>query len=204
MDLWQYVKDLFKAEQESSSLKPFIQEPLERLQDETESYEIWKRTLAKQRLLDWLNIQYATFTISGESEIDKTIDFLNTPTSKGFVIHFNDKFHNRKDIINLFDYLKERVLEMDYKIYMSDTRTYNQTRNDKNWVETIERHYLKPRFKVLEDNTFDQRFGNIKVELLFRNDVIRNLQFSATRYHDRNYKEANSFNDLMRELLRNS
>jgi hypothetical protein len=204
MDLWQYVKDLFKAEQESSSIKPFIQEPLERLENETESYEIWKRTLAKQRLLDWLNIQYATFTMSGESEIDKTIDFLNTPTSKGFVIHFNDKFHNRKDIIYLFDYLKERVLEMNYKPYMSDTRTYNQTRNDKNWVETIERHYLKPRFKVLEDNTFDQRFGNIKIELLFRNDVIRNLQFSATRYHDRNYKEANTFNDLMRELLRNA
>jgi hypothetical protein len=201
MDLWQYFKDLFKAEQESSSLKPYINEPLERSKEEVENYEHWKRTLAKQRLLDWLNAQYALFTMSGESEIDKTIDFLNTPSSKGFVIHFNEQFHNRQDIIYLFDYLKERFLAMNYKSYMSDIRTYNQSRNDKTWVETIERHYLKPRFKVLDDNTFDQRFGNIKIELLFRNDVIRNLQFSATRYHDRNYKEASTFNDLMRELL---
>jgi|TARA_B110000285_G_scaffold159560_1_gene178048 hypothetical protein len=202
MDLWQYFKDLFKAEQESSSVKPYINEPLERSEDEKERYEHWKRTLAKQRLLEWLNTQYATFTISGESEIDKTIDFLNTPSSKGFVIHFNDRFHNRSNIIHLFDYLKERVLEMNYKLYMSDIRTYNKTRNDKTWVETIERHYLKPRFKVLEDHTFDQMFGNIRVELLFRNDEIRNLKFSATRYNDRSYKEANTFNDLMRELLK--
>ena len=202
MDLWQYFKDLFKAEQESSSIKPYINEPLERSEEEKEAYELWKRTLAKQRLLDWINAQYATFTISGESEIDKTIDFLNIPSSKGFVIHFNDQFHNRKNIIHLFDYLKELVLEMNYKLYMSDIRTYNKTRNDKTWVETIERHYLKPRIKVLENNTFDQRFGNIRIELLFRNDQIRNLKFSATRYHDRSYKEANTFNDLMRELLK--
>lgn len=201
MDLWQYMKDLFKAEQESSSIKPYIQEPLEREEEEVESYDLWKRTLAKRRVLDWLNMQYANFVMSGEAELDKTIDFLNTPSAKGFVIHFDEQLHNRKDFIHLFDYLQERVLEMNYKKYMSDTRTYNKTRNDNTWVETIQRHYLKPRFKVLEDNTFDQRFGNIKIELLLRNDKIRNLQFSATRYSDRNYTEGNTFNDLMRELL---
>lgn len=201
MDLWQYMKDLFKAEQESSPVKPYIQEPLEREEEEVESYDLWKRTLAKRRLLDWLNMQYASFVMNGEAEIDRTIDFLNTPSAKGFVMHFDEQLHNRSDFIHLFDYLQERVLDMNYKKYMSDTRTYNKTRNDNTWVETIQRHYLKPRFKVLDDNTFDQRFGNIKIELLFRNDKIRNLQFSATRYSDRNYAEGNTFNDLMRELL---
>lgn len=201
MDLWQYMKDLFKAEQESSSIKPYIQEPLERDEEEIEAYNLWKRTLAKRRILDWLNMQYASFVMSGESEIDKTIDFLNTPSAKGFVLHFDEQLHNRNNFLNLFDYLKERVLEMNYKKYMSDTRTYNKTRNNNTWVEMKQRHYLKPRFKVLEDNTFDQRFGNIKIELLFRNDKIHNLQFSATRYNDRNFAEGNTFNDLMRELL---
>ena len=143
MDLWQYMKDLFKAEQESSPIKPYIQEPLERDEDEQEAYNLWKRTLAKRRFLDWLNMQYATFVMTGESEIDKTIDFLNTPSSKGFVIHFDEQLHNRKNFIHLFDYLQERVLEINYKKYMSDTRTYNKTRNNQTWVETIERHYLK-------------------------------------------------------------
>jgi hypothetical protein len=201
MDLWQYMKDLFKAEQESNSKKPFIQEPLERDEVAVQSYDLWKRTLAKQRFLDWLNIQYATFVMSDETAIDTAIDFLNTPSAKGFVIHFDEQMHNRGDFIHLFDYLQERVLEMNYKKYMSDIRTYNKTRNDNTWVETIQRHYLKPRFKVLEDNTFDQRFGNIKIELFYRNDRIRNLQFSATRYSDRSYAEGNTFNDLMRELL---
>lgn len=201
MDLWQYMKDLFKAEQESNPKKPFIQEPLERDEVAVQSYDLWKRTLAKQRFLDWLNIQYATFVMSDETAIDTAIDFLNTPSAKGFVIHFDEQMHNRGDFIHLFDYLQERVLEMNYKKYMSDIRTYNKTRNDNTWVETIQRHYLKPRFKVLEDNTFDQRFGNIKIELFYRNDRIRNLQFSATRYSDRSYTEGNTFNDLMRELL---
>ena len=201
MDLWQYMKDLFKAEQESNPKKPFIQEPLERDEVAVQSYDLWKRTLAKQRFLDWLNIQYATFVMSDETAIDTAIDFLNTPSAKGFVIHFDEQMHNRGDFIHLFDYLQERVLEMNYKKYMSDIRTYNKTRNDNTWVDTIQRHYLKPRFKVLEDNTFDQRFGNIKIELFYRNDRIRNLQFSATRYSDRSYAEGNTFNDLMRELL---
>jgi hypothetical protein len=202
MDLWKYVKDLFKEEAESSKLKPFIQEPLERSETEVESYEIWKRTLGKSRFLDWLNAQYALFKMSGESEIDRTIDFLNTPSSKGFVIHYDRQIHNHQDFVHLFDYLQERVLTMNYKKYMSDVRTYNQTRNQQNYVESIERHYLKPRFVVKEDNTFDQLFGNIKIELLIRNDVIKNFQFSATNYNDRNFAKADTFNDLMRELLK--
>ncbi len=202
MDLWKYVKDLFKEEAESNKLKPFIQEPLERSEGEEEDYELWKKTLSKRRLLDWLNTQYASFILSGESEIDRTIDFLNIPSSKGFVIHYDRQLHNHKDFLHLFDYLKERVLTMNYKKYMSDVRTYNQTRNNQNYVESIQRHYLKPRFVVKADNTFDQLYGNIKIELLIRNDVIKNLQFSATHYNDRNFAAADTFNDLMRELLK--
>ncbi len=203
MDLWNYVKDLFKAEEESSKLKPFIQEPLERSEEAMKAYELWKRTLSKVQLLEWLNAQYALFQMSGESEIDRTIDFLNTPSAKGFVIHYDNQLHNHKDFLHLFDYLKERVLTMNYKKYMSDVKIYNQTRNNQNYVESIQRHYLKPRFVIKEDNTFDQLFGNIKIELLLKNEVIKNLQFSATRYHDRNFTEADTFNNLMRELLKN-
>lgn len=202
MDLWKYVQDLFKAEQESSPVKPFIQEPLVRSELELEDYNLWKRTLAKRRVLDWLNVQYASFVMNGKMELDKTIDFLNTPSVKGFVIYFDEQLHNKKDIIHLFDYLQECVLEMNYKKYMSDTRTYTQTRNNKTWVETIERHYLKPRFKKRDNDTFDQQFGNIKIELLFRDEVIRNLQFSATKYNDRNFSKGDTFHNLIREVLK--
>lgn len=201
MDLWKYVQDLFKAEQESSPIKPFIQEPLERSESELIDYDLWKRTVAREQLLDWLNTQYAAFVMNNESQTDKTIDFLNTPSSKGFVIHFDEQLHNKKNIIHLFDYLQERVLAINYKKYMSDTRTYTQTQNERNWVETIERHYLKPRFKLKADNTFDQLFGNIKIELRFRNEAIQNLQFSATRYNDRKFSEGDTFHDLMRAIL---
>ncbi len=201
MDLWQYVKNLLKAESESSPLKPFIQEPLERLETETAAYELWKRTLAKEQVLEWLNVQYATFVMQPDALIDTTIDFLNTPSAKGFVIHFDEQLHNHNDFFHLFDYLKEQVLSMNYRNYMSDVRTYNRTRNNKNWVETIERHYLKPRLVLLDEQKMDQRFGNIKIELLLKNEVIKNLQFSATRYQDRNFNDGNTFSELMRALL---
>lgn len=201
-NIWDYFKQLFQESEESSPSKPFIREEISRSDEEQEAYNLWKRTLAPQKMLDFINREYANHLIEPE-KMDNSFGVLTTKSTNGFVIHFSELRHNQKDIQFFFDYLKEIVLNIGYKHYMSDTRTYNR----KLWVENVERHYLKPPIKFDEKEVAKtrliQQYGNIMIELLFRNDQLINLKFRATNYTDHNFTEANSFSDLIREIVRN-
>ena len=201
-DIWDYFKQLFQESEESSPSKPFIREELSRSNDRQDAFSLWKRTHAPQKMLDFVNQEYANHLIEPE-KMDNSFGVLDTASTNGFVIHFSELKHNQKDIQHFFDYLREIVLKIGYKHYMSDTRTYNR----KLWVENIERHYLKPPISFDENDSSKmkatQRYGNILIELLFRNDELVNLKFRATNYHDHNFTKADSFSDLIREIIKN-
>lgn len=194
--IWDYIKNLFKEAEESSPSNPAIHEMIERSPEEQESYELWQGTLVKRRLLDWLDNQYAIFRVTPH-DIDEAMDFLHTASSKGFVIHFYKTNYNRREITHFFDFLKDQIKQLNYKVQISDTRTYS--RNE--WVETVERHYLKPRPQFEEGKKIDQRFGNVTIELVLRNDQVYQLKLQATAYRDRLYDEAEEFRDLMQAIL---
>ncbi len=197
--LWSYFKNLFQQAEESSPSRPLIHEMIERSEEEREDYERWKNTLVLRRLLDWLNDQYAIYRVD-QDRIDEALDFLNTPSSKGFVIHFNQTRYSQRDVVHFFDYLKEQVLKLKYRTQISDLRTYERA----SWVETIQRHYLKPGPTIRqqqEDGKFTQKFGNIMIELELRNDQVFNLRFRATVYKDSLFKEPAEFKELMQELV---
>lgn len=199
--LWSYFKNLFQQAEQSSPSQPLIHELIERSEAEMEDYAFWKKTLVLRRLLDWLNEQYAAYRLRPEST-DEALDFLNTPSSKGFVIHFSETGYSRRDATFFFDYLRERVLSLQYRTQVSDRRSYQRHA----WVETIERHYLKPgitlRANLREGEPFAQHFGNIMVELELRDDKVHNLRFRATTYNDRLFQEPAEFKELMQQVLR--
>jgi hypothetical protein len=197
MSFWDQIKSIFNSAEASSSNQPVIHEVIERTEEELEGYKNWKETHSKQRLLDWLKDEYVNFLVNPQSTGD-AIDFLNTPSSKGFVLHFYKTRYSNREVIYFFDYLKELILAIDYKSSLSDSRTYNR----KDWIEKTDRHYLKPptNLRNFGKEKFDQRFGNITIELIFRNDKIHLLKFSATTYQDRKYKEAEDFSVLMKKL----
>ncbi|MDV7396729.1 hypothetical protein RZS08_35355, partial [Arthrospira platensis SPKY1] len=98
----------------------------------------WKETIVCKRLLNWLGDQYLLYRALPD-DIDEAIDFLDTPSSKGFVIHLHKTGYSRRDATHLLDLFKEKVLTLDYRTQVSDSRTYSRQA----WVETVERHYLK-------------------------------------------------------------
>ncbi|MEL6355873.1 MAG: hypothetical protein AAFQ37_02970 [Bacteroidota bacterium] len=191
---WDQVKSIFQRAEESSPSNPAVHEMIERSNKELAAYQDWKRTLARKRLLDWLIDQYAVFR--GKGQLDEAINFLDTPSSKGFVIHFYQTHYSKQEITHFFDYLKERVLELNYRTQISDRRVFNR----KDWIETQERHYLKPRNSYVEGEPIEQRFGNITIELELRNDQVRNLRLRATIYKDALYSDGESFRTLMMAL----
>lgn len=197
MDWWEKIKKLMSGSEESSPSQPTIHEVIHRSEDFLSQYENWKEQLTKYRLIDWLNHEYALH-ISQPNDVDTALDFLNTPSSKGFVIHVHRTNYNKEEITFLFDYLKEKVLQLGYRTQISDTRTYNRP----NWVERTDRHYLKPKPNFEETTKMNQLYGNINIQLVWRNDMAHYLKFSATHYQDHLYKEVYAFEGLMNELLK--
>jgi hypothetical protein len=195
-EFWDYFKNLFKKAEASSPAQPYIHEVITRTEPEKADYEYWKNTLVRRRLTDWLHDQYAIFRVLPQ-DIDESMDFLDTPSSKGFVIHFHQTRYSRRDATHLLDYLRERVLALGYRTQISDSRTFTRP----NWVETIERHYLKPKPDFQNTGKFNQQYGNVTIEMILRNDQPHYLKFQATSYQDHLYKDAHDFEELMQAVL---
>ena len=174
MNVWDFFKNLFQEAEESSSFKPLIHETIVRDEKELAVYQAWKESLEHRRSIDWLNDQYAIWQVLPK-EIDESILFLNTPSSKGFAVHFKESFIENHHAVHLFDY--------------------------KNAVQTVDRYYLKPRTSKTADGKINQIFGNITIELLHKDNVPFNLKFQATAYNDRLYQPADDFQLLMNGIL---
>lgn len=196
-NFWQNIKNIFQSAEESSPTEPVLHHVIERSKKEQEDYEFWKTTLVRRRLTDWLSDQYAIYRVVA-ADVDSALDFLNTPSTKGFVIHFYQTQYSKRDAIHFLDYFKEQIKKLNYRSQLSDTRTFNR----KDWVETIERHYLKPRITFDPAEKQDQRYGNIMVELELRDDKPYRLKFSATSYRDHLFKDADDFKELMQMVLK--
>lgn len=194
-EFWNYIKGLFNKSEESSPSNPVIHEMIKRSEEEKADYEQWKETLVPRRLQDWLYDQYAIFRVAPD-DIDEAIDFLDTPSSKGFVIYFFKTQYSLRDVTHYFDLLKEKVLRLDYRTQISDLRTYSQN----NWVETVQRHYLKPRPFVKEAGKFRQLYGNVMIEMELRNEKAYLLKFRATTYKDHQFQEAADFKSLLMKV----
>lgn len=196
-DLWETIKGWFRAEEKSSPNQPYIHELIERKPEETADFQQWKTSLIRRRLMDWLGQQYASFRVNPD-HLDEALDFLHTPSSKGFVIHFFKTNYTQREATFLFDLCKERILEaLNYKSSLSDVRTYRRGQQ----VETVQRHYLKPRIRLQEDVKINQQFGNINIELVSRNEKPFRLKLSATCYSDHLYQEGQEFEGLMQLLV---
>ena len=193
MTFWNQIKTIFNRAENSSAIAPTVHELIERTDEELAGYERWKTTAAPRRLLGWLGNQYARHE-DGLST-DGTIGFLDVQGSRGFVIYFREMNYGREEITFFSHYLKERVLTLNYRSDISDRRIFPR----KDWVETRERHYLKPKVDY-DDAVMDQVFGNIMIEFELRNDEPHNLRLRATKYNDALYKAEGSFGGLIMAL----
>ncbi len=200
--LWKYIQSLFRnsAERERPRHEAPSSQPLHELivrsPEELAAMEQWKQTLVCRKLCEWIGHQFALYG-SLPNEIDETLDFLDTLSSKGFVVHLYKTNYTRQEAVAFFDMLKERVLAQGYRMQISDRRIYR----GHSWLETTERHYLKPRPEFGAPGKIRQRFGNITILLILRNDKPWQLKFQATTYRDHLFLEADNFADLMEELV---
>lgn len=193
MTFWDQIKNIFQRAEESSPTDPTVHELIERSPEDEAAYERWKRTAGPRRLMDWIVNQY--YRDRDGLGSDDTIGFLRTNSTEGFVIYFRDMNYGPDEIAHFFDYLRERVLTLNYRPDISDRRIFPR----RDWIETRERHYLKPRLD-LSAPKLDQAFGNVMIEYELRDDQPHNLRLRATVYSDALYAEGRSFGGLLEVL----
>ena len=104
-NLWQQIKDLFQSVEESSPTQPALHTLIERSKTELQDYDFWKDTLVCHRLMDWVHAQYAIYLVDKDA-IDESVDFLDSPSSNGFVVHFYKTQYSKRDTVFFFDFLK--------------------------------------------------------------------------------------------------
>ena len=208
MTWWQRIKATFAAAEDSGPAAPVDHAPLTRHRDRAEDYAQWRGGVVHERLLAWLAEQYANF-LTDRGRVDEAVDFLDTPSSKGFVIHFSDTGYSLREAEFFQLYLRERVMANAYRTQVADTRTYAR----RGATERTDRYYLKPKpdfahpdgpdaaMDMHTAGQFGQQFGNVMLELVVRNERPHQLKFSATIYHDRVYREADGFGKLMEQVL---
>ena len=191
MDILNFLKNLFQQQEQANV--PVLHEQIVRTDLEKHTYESWKLDDAKDELIDFLQKALEPGSMYADA-----ILVLNTPKSRGFMLHFTTDFYAKTDFQHLFDYLQERVRGLGYIPYMSDVKSYAR----KDFVEKLERHYLKPRFSFDEEaGISNQLYGNITIEHLLYNEQPQHIKFLCNPYTDRKWSEALPFAQLITNLL---
>ena len=193
--IWDYLNKLFEKVEKSSSTEPVIHEVISRSQAQKTFNANFKNGLIHRQLLDWLKVAFSKHQ-SSQANKDENIKFTSANAFEGFVIYFQNTNYQKKEIIAFFDLLKENILPYGYYNYLSDSRAYIR----ENKKEETQRHYLKPSLRQNKNTLATQKFGNITIELIFQNNNIQYLKFSAATYRDALNEEAESFKELM-ELI---
>lgn len=189
-----FFKDLFARQQNANV--PILHELIQRTNAEKHGYEVWKLNNHKDYITGFLYEQFENRQTAHPA--DNALLFLNTPQSKGFIYPYNELQASTAEFKYLFDYLKERVAVLNYKVYVSDVKNF--ARN--NYAETIERHYMKPRFAIpAEGESINQLYGNITIELLLHNEQPQQIKLVCQPYFDYKYLAALPFEELMKSIL---
>ncbi len=193
---WSKIKSIFNQSELSTPTQPAIHEVIKRSEHFLEEYDTWRGGPKHKKMLNWISEQYAIYQKKGREQ-SEYIDFLYTASTKGLAIHLANMEYGEDQSRFLMDYFREKLKVVhSYRTQVSDTRTYSR----KGWVETVERHYLKPRPQYNEEGRIAQGFGNVTILLTLRDDKVYNLKLSATAYQDRLFTAEEQFSDLMREI----
>lgn len=190
-----YLRNLFLKAGKQPASAPFLHEVFEFDKTTTEEFEKWRDSSRRFEISDWIKNQYKIYGLQME-EMDECIDFLNTPSAKGFVIYMNNCDYSLRELKFYSVYLKSRITLLGYVNYLSDIRSMQRG----SCRETIYRHYLKPSIKDQNGAKSDQLYGNINVELLLKNESPLHFRFCATTYNDHKFKAPKSFDELLEKL----
>ncbi len=193
----QIMQKLFRKDTGISVSQPFVSEKLIRSDTFAEKYKEWKEKRRVNRRLDALKI--AMDELNNHAGSHPYLVRYKSPEANGFALYAGFGFRD-EEYSFLLDHFGEIILTLGYRIYTSDRR-----HSDKGeYVERIDRHYIKPAPSSIANAPLNQLYGNILIELILRNDKPFLLKLIASVYAGRQYSEPLTFDALVEVLFAES
>jgi len=185
---------------------PLIKENLKRSEKEELEFQIWSSSADAKY---WFARIYESYHLKrqGLPSQDIQVHLFSSAASNGLAITYTNAMSS-KQFRFLFDKLKDAILNLPYpyKLYTSDRAHYERN----NYVETIEKHYLKPVYgtnkevgtELKTDGQLPQFYGNILIEYVQIDGEPSFIRLLANIYSDRLFLDALPFEELVEKVLR--
>lgn len=202
-----FLDDIFKKLfPKRNKTIPLIKENLKRSEKEGLEFQIWSSSGDAKY---WFARIYESYyrKRQGMPSQDIEVHLFGSAASNGIAITYTNAMSS-KQFRFLFDKFKESVLELPYpyKLYTSDRAHYERN----NYVETIEKHYLKPVYgtnnevqsELKTDGQLPQFYGNILIEYIQIDGEPSFIRLLANIYSDRLFLNALPFEELIEKILK--
>ncbi len=188
-------KEIFskKKSPEYNGKKYLVQEMYSLSEADKKGYENWLNNSESSILINNV-LSGIKHKKAGLSEYNDRFSIYESAQSNGFYV-LCENFLDTKTTIFLQEAIKDQIVNIGYYQNHSSKDVYEENSN----VKTKITYYLKPRLSEYE-LPLDQKYGNVHIECLFINDKPDYIKLMANIYSDRNYKEAESFDDLLTAL----
>lgn len=174
--------------------KPFLHELLKRDSDFNKALQSW---IISDRYADIKQMFYQYFILHDDTGINDIFERRHNNASNSIRITYTPAYFEGGEFRMIADAWKWEILTHNYKTYVSDVRHFLR----KDYVEIIERHYLKP--KLHPDTALpEQQYGNIIIESRIIDETSFDLQLQVHYYTGRNYTTAFDFEALLSILFR--
>lgn len=174
---------------------PILEEPLSRSEADKQAYWRWLNEGTYRALLSEVRQGYALKKkqMSG-SKLE--VHILKSDQSNGIAVTYPEQL-SALNFQHFFDLLRDRAQNLGYQHYTSGRRVFDRA----NYIETVDKHYLKPPRQGLKEPPFDQQYGNILIELIWIDRQPSFLRLMAHVYSDHLFDTPRTFDELLEHLL---
>lgn len=185
------IKKLFTQQTAS---QPFVKGPIVRSENYLIQFKKWQEANGFFHFQALLR-QHFAIAVSDALPSDVFLFVENQQMSGILMYEMPTAFTIEQQFI--LDFCAQQIKKLGYVRQLADVRM-----NDKNdYVEKIERYYFKLRPSVNDFNgsktLAPQLFGNILLELSFKNDVFLYFKLQANYYTDSKYAKPERFHNLI-------
>ncbi|HET6243345.1 MAG: hypothetical protein H0V01_11265 [Bacteroidetes bacterium] len=156
------------------------------------AYQKWRNSTRPVEFSEQIAKAYQLKKAGVEDNIH--VSLYNSVYANGFFFTINDAM-DENELEFIFDYFKERVLDMGYFLATSDRRI----REKNSQIEEIQKHFLKPKNKMNED-LLEQLYGNVLIEYVKINGISSYIKIMANVYSDSKFKKPLGFDEFMEKL----
>lgn len=189
-----FWRSLF-GKKETGVDQTFVTEPLKRSEAFRQRYALWQNT---NGLLQF--IQYYRDSLERvleQKQSNERVLIHESNGAAGIVLNFDQSEFTHPDFEFFFEWLKDRMLQLPYRLYTSDRHFKDKT----DFVQRKERHYLKPVPVDPASLPVEQLYGNVMIEHIWVNEVPEMIKILATTYQGHNYQKPRSFEALCKHLF---